>query len=414
MPFEFKFPDVGEGITEGEIVRWLVKEGEKVKSDQPIVEVETDKAIVELPSPRAGTILKLHHKVGDTIKVGEVLVTIGEEGEKLEEKEKFYGVVGELPAEEKFIERKEITTVKAKPQVLATPAVRRLARELKVDLTKIKGTGKDGRITEEDVRKAAQVSMLEHAPEETTKPMIVKKEYDMYGYVERIPIKGVRKVIAEKMSKGANLAAPVTHIDEADVTELVKWREREKIYAEQRGIKLTFLPFIMKACARALMKHSIFNASFDDEHYEIIIKKYYNIGFAVDTPAGLMVPVVKGVNEKSILEIAKEIFDLAEAARKRTIDLADLKGGTFTITNYGSIRGIFGTPIINYPEVAILGVGRIFDRLVSKDKKIYIRKILPLSFTFDHRVADGAEAARFMDTLIKYLEDPGLLLAEEE
>ncbi len=421
MVYDFKFPDVGEGITEGEIVRWLVKEGEEVKADQPLVEIETDKAIVELPSPKKGKILKLYHKPGDTVKVGEVLVRIQDEEsrEEMKESKKFYGVVGELPAEEKIVERKEVLEDKKESQkeILATPAVRRLARDLGVDLTMITGTGKDGRITEEDVRNAAKVSMLEHAEEiqkTETKASITRKEYDMYGYVERLPIKGVRKVIAEKMVKGANIAAPVTHIDEADITELFRWREREKIFAEQKGIKLTFLPFIMKACVRSLKQHPKFNASFDDEHYEIIIKKYYNIGFAVDTPAGLMVPVIKGVDEKSILDIAKEIYELANAARNRTIDLGDLRGGTFTITNFGSIRGIFATPIVNYPEVAILGIGRIFDKLVSKDKKIYVRKILPLSFTFDHRVADGAEAARFMDTLIKYLEDPGLLLAEEE
>ena len=428
MPLEFKFPDVGEGIAEGEIVKWLVKEGDNVKQDQPIAEIETDKAIVELPSPTAGVILKIHHKPGDTVKVGEVLVSIGLSGEKLEKKEekpvekerKSTSVVGEIPEEEIIIKQEVSQQSTEGERIATTPAVRRLARELSVDIETIKGTGLAGRITEEDVRKFSGASEStkkepveeeEHAEVKEIGVKVIKK-YDIYGYIEHVPLKGVRKSIAKIMIKSKYTAPHVTHMEEVFIDDLFHHREKEKRGLEEQKIHLTFMPFIVKACIAALKKHPYANASLDDEHEEIILKKYYNIGVAVDTSDGLMVPVIKEANTKPIIQIAKEIQELAEKAKNRKLDLADLKGGTFTITNVGSLGGVFATPIINWPEVAILATGRIQDRAVPKGWKITIRKVLPLSLSFDHRVIDGAEAARFVNDIKKYLEDVDLLLLE--
>lgn len=419
MPFEFKFPDIGEGLTEGEIVRWLVKEGDAVKEGQPLVEVETDKALAEIPSPRTGTILKILAKEKEIVKVGQVIVVIGEKGEALAappQKPKSVGVVGELeeapeevPAAEVRVEAARPTFVS--PHALAAPAVRALARELGVDINKVKGTGPEGRVVEKDVRQAAEVKEKPAEVKPVEAPKKVRK-YDLYGYVDRIPLRGVRRSIAKAMVKSKYTAPHVTTMDEADVTELWKIREKEKKAAEQKGIKLTILPFIIKGVIAGLKEHPYLNATLDDENEEIILKKYYNIGVATDTPEGLMVPVVKNAADKSILQLAEELTQLAEKARNRTIDLGDLKGGTFTITNYGALGGIYGTPIINYPEVAILGTGKIKDTPVVRDGKIEIRKILFLALSFDHRVVDGAEAARFLNTVIARLEDPNLILLE--
>jgi len=431
MAFEFKFPDIGEGLTEGEIVRWLVKEGDEIKEGQPLVEVETDKALAEIPAPRTGVILKILAKEKEVVKVGQVIVVIGEKGETAAASPKpSVGVVGELeeapeeaPAAEKVTTQKvpakaevgkEAKPVPAKPapageRALATPAVRALARELSVDINKIQGTGSEGRVLEKDVRQAAEGKAK---PAEEVKEIKKVRKYDLYGSIERISLRGVRRSIAKAMVKSKYTAPHVSAMDDADVTELWQIREKEKKVAESKGIKLTILPFIIKAVVAGLTDHPYLNATLDDENEEIILKKYINIGLATDTPEGLMVPVVKLAKEKSIFELAQELSQLTEKARNRKIDLADLKGGTFTITNYGAVRGTYGTPIINYPEVAILGVGRIQDRPVIRDEKVVARKILPLSISFDHRVVDGAEAARFLDTIIRRLEDPDLILLE--
>ncbi len=417
MAYEFKFPDIGEGLTEGEIVRWLVKEGDEIKEGQPLVEVETDKALAEIPSPKTGVILKILAKEKEIVKVGQVIVIFGEKGESLAApppKPKSVGVVGELeeapeeaPAAE--VRPEAVRPALVSPHAMATPAVRALAKELGVDIDKVRGTGPEGRVLEKDVRQAAEAK--EKPVEEVKKPTKVKK-YDLYGYVDRIPLRGVRRSIAKAMVKSKYTAPHVTTMDEADVTELWKIREKEKKAAEKKGIKLTILPFIIKAVIAGLVEHPYLNATLDDENEEIILKKYYNIGVATDTPEGLMVPVVKNAKDKSILQLAEELTQLAEKARNRTIDLADLKGGTFTITNYGALGGIYGTPIINHPEVAILGSGKIRDVPVARDGKIEIRKILYLALSFDHRVVDGAEAARFLNTVIARLEDPDLILLE--
>jgi len=406
---DIKFPDVGEGITEGTVVKWLVKIGDEVKADQAVAEIETDKAIVEIPTPKAGKVSKIYGKEGDIIKVGSSLVSLALPGEEIKAAEvkvaikspeiKHVEVKPEIRLPEKIIEEPS--------KVLATPSTRRFARELGVDISGVMGSGPGGRVMDEDIKKFAEVkpdTALEALPHEAMPPIKLAEE--------RIPIKGIRKTIGERMTKSLFTAPHVVSMDEADVTELVVLREKEKKRAEVKGIKLTYLAFIVKAATVALKQHPYLNASLDPQKNEIVLKRYYNIGIAVDTPEGLMVPVIKNADQKSILELAKETEELAEEARTRKIKLSDLKGNTFTITNIGSIGGIFSTPIINPPDVAILGVHRIRDMPVAIDGEVKIRKILPLVLSFDHRALDGAQAARFMNTLIDHLRDPDLLLLD--
>ncbi|MBI5327414.1 MAG: 2-oxo acid dehydrogenase subunit E2 [Deltaproteobacteria bacterium] len=384
MVFDFVLPDLGEGITEGEIRRWLVKEGDLVNEHQTILEVETDKAVVEVPSPKKGFVQKIRKLEGEIAKVGNVLLTIVEkieEGGK--EEKKSFGVVGRLPEAE---------------EILATPAVRNLAKRLGVNIEKIKGAGPMGRITEDDVVKASG------GAKDLTK--------DQFGSIERVQIKGVRRSIAKNLLASMKTAAFVTGMDDADVSALWRLREKEKKVALSKKIRLTFLPFLMKAAQHALKEHPMLNASVDEAGEEIIVKKYFNIGVAVDTPEGLMVPVVKDVDKKTILDLAKELQELSEKAKERKIKLEEIKGSTFTISNFGSFGGTYATPIINYPDVAILGTGKISDRPWVKDGQIVIRKVISLSLTFDHRVIDGAEAAQFLNKIIQYLEDPDQIFIE--
>lgn len=382
MPFDFLLPDLGEGITEGEIRKWLLKEGDAVEEHQTVLEIETDKAIVEVPSPRKGRIVKINKHAGEIAKVGEVLMTVAGEGEAVEGRPTSVSVVGVLPEEE---------------EIRATPAVRALAKELGVALEPISGSGPGGSITREDIVEASKKAM---------------KAEDQYGLVERMPLKGVRRTIARNLVTSQRMTAFVTGMDEVDITELWELRKREMRPLLEKGVHLTFLPFFIKAVQHALLEHPFLNASVDEEKEEIILKKYYNFGMAVDTPDGLMVPVVKNVDKKTILELADEIYMLSERARERKIRIEELKGSTFTITNYGHFGGTYATPIINYPDVAILGTGRIADKPWVKDGRIVVRKILPLSLTFDHRVTDGVDSAQFLTKMMRYLEDPALLFIE--
>ena len=426
MPYEFKFPDVGEGIHEGEIVKWLVKEGDSIKADQPLGEIETDKAIVEMPSPKSGKILKLHVPAGGIIHVGETMVTILEEHETEEDAKKHLeskeakpdvpytgSVVGFL---EEAKDVKPIQAIKqelksiAKPEmdeVQATPAVRNLAKQLNADLSTIKGTGPEGRITIEDVQKRGTVKKEEQTvASEQTSPITgikVVRKYDFFGYIERVPLHGVKKIVANKMSESILTAAQLTNMHEADATDLYELKDLQKDSYEKEKIKLTYMPYIVKAVALCLQSHPYLNASLEGE--EIVLKKYYNIGVAVDTEEGLMVPVVKGAQAKEIKTIAKDIEKLAKDAKSRKVNMMDLKGGTFTISNLGSVGVGFFTPIINYPESAILGVGRVVEKPIVREGKIEVRKMLPLSLTYDHRVVDGAQAARFMLDVIARLEN---------
>jgi pyruvate/2-oxoglutarate dehydrogenase complex dihydrolipoamide acyltransferase (E2) component len=392
----FRFPDVGEGITEGEIVRWLVKEGDVVKADETLAEIETDKAVVEMPSPYAGTVLKLHFKEKDIIKVGEALATIGEKGEAVPEPQPApAGMPAARPAAPARAAAPGLTG-----EILATPKVRARAKELGIDIGSVPGTGPAGRVTEDDVQAAKM------RPAETKPAVKIKAKFDIFGSLERIPLRGVRRATAKKMRESLDKAAHVTHCDEADAGSLVARREKMKPAAEAAGVKLTYLPFIVKALIEALKLHPTLNATLDDEEEEIVVKKYYNIGIAVDVPDGLIVPVVKMADQKSVLDIAAEIQALAKAARERTLDLADLKGGTFSITNVGVIGGDFATPIINYPEAAILANMKIADRARVENGAVVVKKTLPLCLSFDHRIIDGAEAARFTRDLIRFLESP--------
>jgi len=389
MPFEFKLPDLGEGISEVELRKWLVKEGDRVAEHQAIAEVETDKAVVDLPSPRTGTVARIHRQEGETVRVGEILLEIAGEGDlPLPDPGKHppsVGIVGVLPEPEE------------EPAVLASPKVRKLARERGIDLKGVRGSGPRGSITPEDLEQVA-------AP--------LQSQGDDLGPVERLPLRGLRRTIARNVLASRQSTAFVTIMEEADVTELWQLREREQQAVEERGTHLTFLPFFIKAAQHALREHPFLNAAIDDAAETIIIKKHYHFGIAVETPDGLMVPVIRDVERKSILELAAEIRTLGQKAQERTIGLSELKGSSFTITNYGHFGGTFATPVINRPDVAILGFGRIVERPWVHQGEIAIRKVLPLSLTFDHRVTDGADAGRFLAKVVRYLEDLGLLFIE--
>jgi pyruvate dehydrogenase E2 component (dihydrolipoamide acetyltransferase) len=397
MAKEFRLPDIGEGIAEAEIARWLVQEGASVKEDQDLVEIETDKALVTLPSPHDGKVSQLHAKEGDIVKVGQVLVSFDDgaaaaPSPRPAEKKDMGTVVGSIGEEE---------VVDIPQPMKAIPAVRARARELNVDLARIQGSGPGGRITKEDV---------EHAAEQTTDKSDVSP--DSYGPVEKIPLRGLRRTIAKRMAAARQHVPDVTIWEDADISDLEVVRSKEKQLAAAKGVKLTYLPFVIKATLSALRAHPYLNATLDEESEQIVLKKYYNIGIAVDTTDGLMVFAIKQADQKNILELAKEISTLAEKARTRKLELAELRGSTFTITNYGVIGASYGTPIINYPEVGILGIGKIEDRPVVHDGQIMIRKVMPLSLAFDHRVVDGVEAARFLNVVIDHLEDPNLILLE--
>jgi pyruvate dehydrogenase E2 component (dihydrolipoamide acetyltransferase) len=407
MAFVFNFPDVGEGIHEGRVVEWLVAEGDTVAEDQALVKVETDKAVVELPSPHAGTVLRLHAAADADIVVGDPLVTIGEAGEELPED--FAPAAEAAPA----MAPTEVETpapVAGGRRPLATPRTRALARKLGVDLQTIQGSGSGGRITDEDVERAAEGG-APAAPAPQVAPVgTVAATVD--GEVERVPITHLRKTIARAMRTAAHTAAHVTHVDEADVTDLLAHYRRAKPVIEDRtGVRFTLLPLFIKALVATLEKHPIFNASVDEERGEILYKKYYNIGVAVDTPEGLIVPVIRDADRKDLVELAAEVADKAERARSRQLGLDELKGGSCTITNIGPLGGVFATPIINVPELAIVGLHAIKERPEVVDGEIAIRKMMYLSVSFDHRYIDGAQGARFMSDMVRLLNEPMLLIA---
>ncbi|MER3601179.1 MAG: branched-chain alpha-keto acid dehydrogenase subunit E2 [Nitrososphaerota archaeon] len=384
MSYEFKLPDLGEGLLEAEVVRWRVKEGDVVKENDPLVEVLTEKATVEIPSPVAGRVAKLLAKEGERVKVGQTLIVI------------------ETPE----AARKEA----ALPEVKAMPAARRRAKELGIALEALKGTGPGGIITLEDVERAALARA--RPPAEEAKPKEVLPAPPAPLAEERIPLRGIRRRIAEKMVESKRLTAAVTHVEEADFTRLRELRERLKPMAEERGVKLTYLPFIIKLLIPVLKRYPLANAVFDEQKQEIVVKKYYNIGIAVDTSEGLIVPVVKEADKKGLFQLAQEIEELAKKAREGRISLDEIREGTFTITNIGPYGGLFATPIINYPEVAILGLSRISPRPIAEGGQIKIADIGYLMLTFDHRVFDGAYAASLASLLASYIKEPSLALFE--
>ncbi len=427
MKFEFRFPDIGEGITEGTLMKWLVKEGENIEEGQSVAEVETDKVTTEIPSPRTGVVSELKAEEGDVINVGDVFITIDTSGEvdeidKKEEsvekkeivEEETAGVVGEVIASSEEIppSTEEIVLSKKpeKVKVLATPVARKMAKDLGVDIRKVKGTGPNGRVMKEDIIKAKDAMMK--SKEESKISQIQYEESILVEdeRIERIPLTRIRKTIAEQMTLSRFTIPHTTAMDEIDVTELYEFRKKYKDILIEEEVKLTFLPFIIKGVIAVLKELPEFNSSLDEENDELILKHFYHIGIATDTDRGLMVPVLRDGDKKSIVEIAKEIEDLSSRAKNNQIELHELKGSTFTITNYGSIGGYFGIPIINYPESAILGVGRIVKKPIVKDDEIVIARVLPLSLSYDHRIIDGASGARFLNLLSELLKNPEMLL----
>jgi len=417
MSYEFRLPDLGEGISEVELRRWLVREGDQVAEHQPVVEVETDKAVVEVPSPRKGVVARLHRREGETVPVGEILVTIAEAADTAAQpaavqpppRPKSVGIVGTLPeAEEEPIvpePRQVVPEARhAEREVLAMPSVRKAARERGIDLAAVQGSGPRGCVTAEDLERAA--APMRAAP--AAAPLQVEFGED----VELQPMRGIRRATARNVMASQRLTASVTTTEEADITDLSELRDREQKTMEGRGRHLTFLPFFIKAVQHALRQHPYLNASIDDASGTIILKKHYHFGIAVDTPDGLMVPVIRDVERKSIFDLAGEVQELGKKARERTMTLEEMKGSSFTVTNYGHFGGGFATPVINWPDVAILGFGRIAERAWVHKGQIAIRKIVPLSLTFDHRATDGVDASRFLMRVVQYLEDPGLFLID--
>ncbi len=411
MAFVFNFPDVGEGIHEGRVVEWLVAEGDVVAEDQALVKVETDKAVVELPSPYSGTVLRLHAAADSEIFVGDPLVTIGEAGEELPEDlapaaEAAPATAPAPPPAD--VEAPTPAVVARRP--LATPRTRALARKLGVDLQSVQGSGSGGRITDEDVERAADGGVPAASAPPTAPVGTVTATAD--GEVERVPITHLRKIIAGAMRTAKHTAAHVTHVDEADVTDLIAHYRRAKPVIEERtGVRFTLLPLFIKALVATLQMHPILNASVDEERGEILFKKYYNIGIAVDTPEGLIVPVIRDADRKDMVELAAEVADKAERARNRQLGLEELRGGSCTITNIGPLGGIFATPIINVPELAIVGLHAIKERVEVVDGEMAIRKMMYLSVSFDHRYIDGAEGARFMSDMVRLVSEPMMLMA---
>jgi pyruvate dehydrogenase E2 component (dihydrolipoamide acetyltransferase) len=399
---DLKLPDIGEGIAEGEILKWLVREGDNVKEEQPLVEVMTDKVNVQIPSPRTGKVSRILAKEGDVVQVGQVILVIDSgTAEQPAQSRQTQTTARPATAMSQQVQAPRQPGVATAEGVLATPATRKLAREMGVDVTRLQGSGSMGRITEEDVRKAAGPRQAPAAGPAIARPN-----------EERVPMRGLRKIVAERMAKSIHTTAQVTHVDEADMTELLLLREASKGTAEKRGVKLTFLPLIVKAVIPALEEFPYVNASLDEQTNEIVLKKSYNIGIATDTENGLVVPVVKDADKKDVFEIAGEIQQLAAKARAGQLTLDDVHGSTFTITNQGSVGGLFATPIINYPEAAILGTHTISKRPLVRDGKIEVRDVMYLSLSFDHRILDGAYAARFMNKVIGTIEDPKLLRAD--
>lgn len=417
MAYQFQFPDVGEGIHEGTLVKWKVAVGQTIKEDAALADIETAKALVEIPSPKSGTILQLHVSEGQVIHVGDVLVTIGEAGEKVSApapslaKQNIFPVISPvqkpIPASvavpAAFVQKTNIAL-----GVQALPAARKRAQELSIDLANIKGTGIGGVITLADVENSGK-QLPSSVQSKTAGPSV---GFDKFGRVMHMPLTGIRKAIADNMTISKQTIPHVTHLDEVDITALEALRQSKKEFAENKGIHLTMLPIIMKAVSGLLKKFTYLNASFDAQKQEILLKEYYNFGFAVDTAQGLFVPVVTSVDTRSVLEIAKKIEILATHCKERDISASDLQGATFTFTNIGSYGGIAATPIIPAGTAAILGIYRMKEKPVVRDGVIVIRKILPLSITFDHRIVDGGTAAQFMNELIKHLEDPELFILD--
>ncbi|MDG5470133.1 dihydrolipoamide acetyltransferase family protein [Jeotgalibacillus sp. ET6] len=455
MSFEFKLPDIGEGIHEGEIVKWFISKGDKVEEDDVLCEVQNDKAVVEIPSPVAGTVEEILVEEGAVAVVGDTLIKFDAPGyenlkfkgsdsddEKKEEtKEQSKEESQDKPAEQKeesaseSVQEESTDDVKpdssSQPEVdperriIAMPSVRKFARDKDVDIRYVSGSGKNGRISKEDIEAYLSGDSAEEKPaassqEETQSHSEAKEEkapakqqVPEGQYPEtREKMSGMRKAIAKAMVNSKQTAPHVTLMDEIDVTKLVAHRKQFKEVAMERNIKLTFLPYVVKALVAALREFPALNTSIDDEAQEIIQKHYYNIGIAADTEKGLVVPVVKEADRKSIFSISDQINELATKARDGKLSGNEMKGASCTITNIGSAGGQWFTPVINHPEVAILGIGRIAEKPVVKNGEIVAAPVLALSLSFDHRIIDGATAQNALNLIKRLLNDPELLLME--
>ena len=446
MARDFVLPDLGEGLTEAEIRQVLVREGEVVGEDAPLLEVETDKATVEIPSPFGGRVDKIHVHPGQTVKVGQVLVSFGEGAAAPSGKQAADTLdpTRTLAPEPKTVVAESgrarqapatpaapTSPVRREGPVPATPSTRRLARELGVDLHAVNGSGPGGRVTDDDVRAAAAgpstagaaaPAKAGAAPRSApSEPLVAKPltrvatepplpKFEQYGPIERQALSHLRRTIAERMTLSATVIPHVTHFDRADITDLDALIRRNLEAGQARGVTLTLTSFLLKAAALALGEHPQFNASLDAAAGELIVKRYIHIGVAVATERGLIVPVIRDVDGKPLLEVQRELAALAQRTRDGRATLDDLRGGTFTITNIGALGGTGAIPIINYPEVAILGVARGREEAVVRAGAIVPRLLLPLSLTFDHRVADGADGARFASAIVRRLEHPDDLL----
>jgi len=446
--FNVKFADIGEGIHEGVLLKLFVKEGQTVEEGEDLFTLETDKVNAEIPSPVAGTVKSVQHKVGDKVHVGDIIVVVddGKDGirsnmsmdgvgeEDLSEastndnntaisetavpiaEEKGASVVGQIEVSSQLIPSSQENYTEANVEmpshkVLATPVARQMAKDLGVDITRVKGTGPMGRVMKADI-KAAQKSMTETVATAAQSPsrQVTPRKAIAGEAIERVPMTMLRKTIAENMEKSRFTIPHTTVMDEGDVTELVAFKREVAMLAEEEGIKLTYLAFFIKAVVLGLKAYPYLNAEVDMSSHEIILKHDYHIGIAVDTKEGLMVPVIKHADQLSIFEIAEEIERLSKSAREKTLTLEELNGGTFSITNYGSVGSSFGVPIIRYPEAGILGVGSIVKKPVIVSDEIVVRTLLPLSLSFDHRIIDGADAGRFVGYVKALLSNPKRLM----
>jgi len=496
MAFEYNLPDIGEGLAEGELVEWHVAPGDEITEGQVMADVETDKAVVDLPAPVDGTVLELLAEEGEMVPVGNVVATIEVAGEVPDDAEidvDEAATDGEptpsdaTDAAEATADEDVIEATADEGRVFAPPNVRRLAREKGVDITTVEGSGPSGRITEADVRAAAESGTEEADETKETKSAVTRREdsgggqaaatvetanrertlavpatrkvaRDLGVDIDEVPTdrtrdgeafveeedvrafaegetttadvepqptpatteqdvtteayKGIRRTIGQQMERSKYTAPHVTHHDMVDVSALVDTREQLKDRADERGIKLTYMPFLIKAIIAGLKEYPVLNTELDQENEEVLYKHYYNIGIAVATDAGLMVPVLKNADGKGMLQIASEVNELAAKARDRKVSPEEMQDGTFTITNFGAFGGEYATPIINFPETAILGLGAIKQRPVVEDGEVVAKHTLPLSLSIDHRVIDGAEAAKFVNTVKEHLENPTLLMLE--
>jgi pyruvate dehydrogenase E2 component (dihydrolipoamide acetyltransferase) len=444
MAFNFHLPDIGEGVIEGEIVEWKVAEGDRIELDQPMVEVMTDKATVEIPSPRAGTISKINFDAGQICPVGDVLVIIDEDGSSAAAEPSSGGnghstaAVAQPVADQptaRIAAPEVIDATAGRARVLATPATRRQARKMGIDISTVPGTGRNGRVTTVDLERfaaaggpapatpadalgvAAQRAAAQDSTAQATSSALVRAAAPPVAVPhteleERIPFRGMRRRIADNMVRSKFTATHFTYVEEVDMTELVELRSRAKLRAEERGIKLTYLPFIIKAICAGLKKWPALNASLDETTQEIVRKKYYHIGIAAQGPQGLVVTVIRDADRRSIFDLAGEIQRLADAVQSGTATREDLTGSTFTISSLGRLGGVMATPIINFPEVGVVGVHKMEQKPAVRAGQILVRWLMNLSISLDHRLVDGWDGAMFLQDVKSLLEDPTLMFME--